>query len=352
MSTGPRRVLLLMQLALVGLWFLIAPSAEAQFYTTDYDSNHVATVTIVTDAEATDAFEPRPERVSAMVRQGVLHSAGATSVSAAWLSLITRQDVVGLKVYSKPGTFSGTRPAVVAAVAQELIAAGISASNIVVWDREEADLRAAGFFALANSLGVRVAGATAAGWDETNSYDSPIIGSLVYGDLEFGRKDEGVGRKSFVSKLVSQELTKIINITPLLNHNEAGVCGNLYSLAMGSTDNVLRFEGSVTRLAVAVPEIYALPAVGDKVVFNITDALICQYEGGQRGLLHYSAVLNQLRFSRDPVALDVLSLKELEAQRRQAKAPNFRPNPELYRNAALLELGRADVSRIKTDFVK
>ena len=113
--------------------------------------------------------------------------------------------------------------------------------------------------------------------------DTAIIGNLVWGDLEFGKKGEGVGRKSFVSRLVSRQITKIISIAPLLNENEAGICGHLYSLAMGSVDNTLRFEGDPDRLAVAVPEIYALPVLGDRVALNITDALIGQYEGGGKG---------------------------------------------------------------------
>ena len=146
------------------------------------------------------------------------------------------------------------------------------------------------------------------GYDPTNFYlpDTPVIGNLVYGDLEFGKKGDGVGRKSFVSKLVSRQITKIISIAPLLNQNEIGVCGQLYSLALGGVDNTFRFEGDGGRLAVAVPEIYALPALGDRVALNITDALIAQYEGGARGLLQYSSVLDQLWFSRDPVALDTL----------------------------------------------
>ena len=147
-------------------------------------------------------------------------------------------------------------------------------------------------------------------------------------------------------------MTKIINLTPLLNHNEAGVSGNLYSLALGSVDNTLRFEGDTARLTTAVPEIYALPALGDRVVLNIVDALICQYEGGQHGLLHYSTVLNQLRFSRDPVALDMLSVRELDRQRHAAKAPNVKPNLDLYNNAALLELGVSDVKKIQVDTLK
>src|SRR2546430_10094570 len=42
--------------------------------------------------------------------------------------------------------------------------------------------------------------------------------------------------------------------------------------------------------------------------------------------LHFSATLNQLRFSRDPVALDVLSLAELDRQRQAADAPPVKLN--------------------------
>ena len=114
-------------------------------------------------------------------------------------------------------------------------------------------------------------------------------------------------------------------------------------------DNTCRFEGDPDRLAVAVPEIYALPLLGDRVALNITDALIAQYEGGARGLLQYSTVLNQLWFSRDPVALDTLAIKELDQRRRETDAPDFKPNLELYANAALLQLGVNDPAKIQVE---
>jgi hypothetical protein len=111
----------------------------------------------------------------------------------------------------------------------------------------------------------------------------------------------------------------------------------------------VRFESQPDRLATAVPEIYALSSLSDRVVLNIVDALICQYEGEERSLLHYSAVLNQLRFSRDPVALDMLSLEELDRQRQLAKVPAVKTNRELYANASLLELGVSDEKRIQIE---
>jgi uncharacterized protein DUF362 len=311
-----------------------------------------AQVVIVQDDQALEAFEPNPDRIRAMVDRGITRLTGKSSVASAWSSLVSTQDVVGLKVLSAAGPNSGTRPAVVAAVVQGLLAAGVPPKNIILWDKHQTDLRLAGFFDLAKRFNVRVAGSFEAGYDETNYYDKPLIGNLVWGDFEFGKKGEGIGRKSFVSKLVSQEMTRIINISPLLNHNEAGVCGNLYSLAMGSVDNTIRFESSPDRLAKAVPEIYALRAVGDKVVLNIVDGLICQYEGSERGLLHYSTELNQIRFSRDPVALDMLSIQELDRQRRLAKMPDITPDLELYDNAAVLELGVNDFKRIHVENIR
>jgi hypothetical protein len=343
-----RRPISALAVCLLSLWLLPAQAAEP--FSSDSRAPR-ASVTVTHDPEATDAFRPNPEKVRVMVNRAITNLTHKATVPDAWRSLVATQDIIGIKVFSAPGPNSGTRAAVAAAVVEGLLAAGLPPRQIIVWDRQITDLRLAGFAELSDRYGIRIAGSAQAGWDEKTFYnpDSPILGNLVWGDLEFGRKGDGVGRKSFVSTLVSREMTKIINITPLLNHNDAGVSGNLYSLAAGSIDNLIRFESSPATLATAIPEIYSLPALSDHVVLNITDALICQYEGGERGLLHYSAILNQLRFSRDPVALDVLSIQELDRLRQNAHAPGVKPNLKLYSNAALLQLGVNDLKRIQVD---
>jgi uncharacterized protein (DUF362 family) len=310
-----------------------------------------ARVVIVHDPAAMDAFQPSRDKIHKMVSRAITNFTGKPGVAEAWRSVVSTQDIVGIKVVSSPGAKSGTRPAVVIAVVKGLLAAGLPATNIVVWDKQISDLKEAGFGEISSKYGIRLAGSAQAGWDEgrsekTRPYDSPLLGNLVAGDMEFLKKGEGVGRKSFLSKLLTTDITKIINITPLLNHNEAGVCGNLYSLAMSSVDNTLRFESDPNRLATAVPDICNMPPLADHIALNIVDALICQYEGGEKGLLHYSTVLNQLRFSRDAVALDVLSLQDLEKQRKTADAPTVKTNLELYNNASLLDLGISDLKKI------
>jgi hypothetical protein len=308
-----------------------------------------ARVIIVSDPGATAVFQPVPEKIQALVDKAVTNFTGKATARAAWLSLVSTNDTVGIKVFSTPGPLSGTRPAVVAAVVQDLLAAGLPPGRIIVWDKRAPDLKAAGFLEFEQRFGIRVKASIDTGYDEKIFYDTPLLGNLIWTDFEFGKKGKGVGRKSYVSKLVSQEITKIINITPMLHHNLVGVSGNLYSLAIGSVDNTARFESDADSLAKAVPELYALPALGDRVVLNIVDALICQYEGQQHTLLQYSTVLNQLRFSRDPVALDVLSLKEIQLQSELADMPMSRTNLDLFSNAALLEIGINEPARIRVE---
>ncbi|HEY4416647.1 MAG TPA: hypothetical protein VGO57_13235 [Verrucomicrobiae bacterium] len=296
-----------------------------------------------------NAFLPDDERVESVFNLGLTHFTQTTNVTAAWHSLVATNDTVGIKVFSEPGPLNGTRPAVVAAIVHGLIAAGLPAQNIVIWDKRVEDLQASGFFTLGKKLGVRVASAANVGYDPNTFYlpDSPVIGSLVWGDLEFGRTNQGIGKKSFVSKLVSQQITKLISVAPLINETEAGVCGHFYSLALGSVDNTRRFDGDPDRLAIALPEIIALPAVGDHIVLDVTDALLGQYQGGPAGYLQYSSVLNQIWFSRDPVALDVLSLQELAREAKKFGANPVPMNSEIYTNAALLQLGVNDPAKIK-----
>jgi hypothetical protein len=312
-----------------------------------------ARVVVVHDALATDAFRPRSDRVRELVSRGLTRLTGKPTVQAAWMSLITTQDVVGIKVNAAAG-LAGTRPEVAAALAESLLAAGLKPNQVVIWDRLSADLLSAGFNEVGKQLGVRVLSAHQAGYDESVAYTNFALGHLAWTDHEFNRTGEEVGKRSFSTRLITKEITKIVNVPSLLNHYRAGVSGCLYTLALGSVDNIQRFESSPERLADVIPELYAQENVLDKVVLNVVDALIAQYQGESQPLLHYATALNELRFSRDPLALDVLSLKELAGLRefhQITSSTNVTTLVDrLYReNAPLLQLGVADLKRIQTD---
>jgi len=153
-------------------------------------TNSTARVVQVDGIGLQSAFLADDARVAVAFNLGLFTLTRTANVSDAWRSLVRTNDIVGIKVFSQPGPLSGTRPAVVAAIIHGLLAAGLPPDKIIIWDKHAADLRAAGFFKLAAQLGVRVAGAAETGYDTNVFYlpDSPVIGSLVWGDSEFGKK--------------------------------------------------------------------------------------------------------------------------------------------------------------------
>jgi len=336
--------------ALLG-WLL---PAGAEDYFAPRTTNSAVRVVIAQGQNLFDAYLPHEDRVEALFNRGLIRFTQTTNATEAWLSLLTTNDTVGIKVFSTPGQLTGTRPAVVSAIVHGLITAGLPPEKIIIWDKRAADLRNAGYFELGQTLGVSVIGAAEAGYDTNNYYlpDSPVIGALVWGDVEFGNTNKGVGKKSYLSKLISQRLTKIISVAPLIDENSAGTCGHLFSVGLGGVDNTRRFEDSGDRLAVALPELYALPSIGDRVALNVTDALLCQYQGGPANYLQYSSILEQLWFGRDPVALDTLALKELARERQRVDAPRLSSNFEIYTNATLLQLGISNPARIVIEHVR
>ena len=121
----------------------------------------------------------------------------------------------------------------------------------------------------------------------------------------------------------------------------------MVGLALGSIDNSLRFLNNPNLLAEAVPEICALDDVLARVAFGVSDAMVCQYRGEETVRLYNTMVLNELRFSRDPVALDAVALEDLTRARKASPyTVDKQFETDVYVNAELLELGVSDLKRI------
>ena len=76
-----------------------------------------------------------------------------------------------------------------------------------------------------------------------------------------------------------------------------------------------------------------------KLRFHITDALVCQYHQGQESRPDYAAAINELWFSPDLVALDVLSHQLVAKLRRSANLPKGVDPEVLHRSASRSLLG-------------
>lgn len=385
----------------------------------------------VRDARATRFFKPIPARVHAMVQAGMRSLSGEKTAAAAWKKYVSPKDTVGIKVNAASGSFSGTRPPVVAAVVEGLLAAGISPGQIIIWDRHLADLKRAGYEILVDKYKVRLAGAQETGYDEWNPYSiSSFRGKLRAGDRLFGQ--QRFSGKSHLSRLITQKLTAIICIHSPLYLPRQGAAGHLKPLAMAVVDNVRRFDFSPVHYRDAVVAIcdrlafshsaevkprlkrtrpgtelalfplgngdrffyfephskeailpaeafrtaldmavkkeqrqevriltkglvwsqWVLPkgrtvlnmdawqdamVAHSKLRFHVTDALLCQYHHGQESRPDYAAAVNELWFSPDPLALDVLTHQLVEKLRASANLPKG-ANPDVLHRSAFQNL--------------
>ncbi len=215
----------------------------------------------VHDAAATRFLTPNPARVRAMLDRALPKFTGQPTPRTAWRTLVKPTDVIGLKVDAHHGPMAGTRPALVEAVARSLMDAGIPAQQIVIWDRSLEELKKAGYARMAKALGVRLAGARDAGYESHPHFDVTLTHPLQPGDRFFGKpEDAQLKRLSHLSKLLTRDLTCIINLHPLIAHPVTGSRGHLDALGLDSVDNTARFEKSHHHRRLAVPNLYLMAA--------------------------------------------------------------------------------------------
>ncbi len=141
----------------------------------------------IRDPFAISAYTPDERRVRAMVNQLILSVTDRESVSAGWSSLVKPQDIVGIKIAAGGGPSGATHRAVVEAIIDGLRQAGVPAANIIVWDRDTEELRAAGYLDREgrSTLPCLVTGIAPRAYDPKDIYTAPVLGRLIWGDLLF-----------------------------------------------------------------------------------------------------------------------------------------------------------------------
>jgi hypothetical protein len=305
-------------------------------------------VVVAQDPAAIQSFDPNPGRVHQLVEQGILRLTQMRRVADAWSVFAGSNDVVGIKIVARSGPLFSVRKDVVAAVVDGLRSAGVRDGNIIVWDKYQSDLIEAGYKINDGTNATQIVGIIPGiGFDREVKHRSPYAGKLIWGDLLFGQPDD-ISGESHLTRLITQRLTKLINIAVLTDHSEVGLSGCLFNLATGSVDNTRRFQNSAAACDTAVPEICAMPELRDKTVLHIVDGLLGQYALGPNFHPEFTWHHGAIYFSTDPVALDVVSLAEIEARRKRAGLASIASRAAYIQGAAAFGLGTANPTMIET----
>jgi uncharacterized protein (DUF362 family) len=247
------------------------------------------------------------QAVATEMLEAAAQALAGMSFPAFLATLVTPDDVVGLKVNALAGLELSTNVEVALAVAGSLQAAGVPAERIVIWDRFQDHLERCLYPVNQDGPGVRCYGGEGGtGLDPDAAYPS----------------DLGDGKPSLFYRVASREVTKIINLPVPKDHNCSGMTGCLKNLAFGSISSTVRFHGPPHYCDPMIAEVCAHPALAGKVVLHVVDAVRGLYDGGPT-VSRPEAVFDQceLWLGSDPVALDSLIVDLLNGRREEAGLP-------------------------------
>src|SRR5438132_11558297 len=132
---------------------------------------------------------------------------------------------------------------------------------------------------------------------------------------------ENTSNLSHFSRILSTEVTKIINVPVMSSSETNGIAGCLYNVTIPNIDNWRRFTQGFGFGAGSIAEIYSTPLIAKKVVFNVMDGLVAQYAGGPQSQPNYAVHHATILASKDPVAIDALALQRINAWREKARLP-------------------------------
>ena len=290
-----------------------------------------------------------------MVDRLVIAVTGQPDVARAWGSLVSPNDKIGIKISAAGGQLFTTHKEVVDAIVDGLVAAGHPRKSIIVWDRSINGIKDAGY--RPGAEGFQLKGiAPKDGYDEKAVFSAPLLGTLVWGDLDYrgelGKLEplsdaENTSNISHISRILANDVTKVINVPVMSNTEMNGIAGCLYNMTIPNIDNWRRFAQGRGFGAASIAEIFGNPLVGKKVVLNIVDGLVAQYAGGPQSQPLYSEHHATLYASKDPVALDAIVLQKLEEWRTRGKLPAIGQMAAYVEAAGYSGLGNASRDRIE-----
>jgi hypothetical protein len=250
------------------------------------------------------------EVVREMMDRGMRALTGEATVPGAWRRLFEPSDVVGIKVNAGGVPHVVSSPAIVAETCRQLMAVGVPASSIVVFERFQNQLDGIDYGPHLPE-GVTVFAAEKGNRRTENSAYDPA----TYVEVDFFGEDD---TRSNMMRLVTQKLTKIVNIPNMKDHGATGVTGCLKNVAYGCFSNVARSHSrGQTHTRTSVGTFASVEPLRSRCVLQIMDGLRAVWHGGPFAKTErYVFDPRRMLFGTDPVAIDRLLLDVIDEKRK------------------------------------
>ena len=255
--------------------------------------------------------------VQQMLAAGIQALTGDSRPADAWARFVGPKDLVGIKVNCSGAPRIRSSPEVVAGIVENIMAVGVPANQIWIYERFADQMRSVNYPAYLPK-GVNVVAA------EGDFSRGSVLGydPHTYVETRFFEEDD---TRSNLVRLVSDKLTKIINVPNSKEHQAAGVTGCLKNISYGNFSNVARsHESSKTFTYSFIGTLAAVPPLPTRVVLNVMDALAGVWHAGPFSQnRQYRFYPKQLWFGTDPVTMDHKLIDLIEDKRKAEGAPSL-----------------------------
>jgi hypothetical protein len=249
-----------------------------------------------------------------MMARGMCELTGEKEPLAAWRRFFSSDDIVGIKVNCGGYPHVVSDYDIVAETIRNLLAVGLKPAQIIIYERFQNQMNEVNY-APRVPVGVQIHAAEQA----NRRLDNRGYDPRVYVEADFFGEDD---TRSNMMRLVSQQVTKIINIPNMKDHGATGATGCLKNIAYGSFSNVARtHHQGVSHTLSFVGTLAALEPLRSKTVLQIMDGLRGVWHGGPFARTRrYVFYPKQILFGTDPVALDRLLLDIIDDERKRRGA--------------------------------
>ena len=250
--------------------------------------------------------------VREMMSRGMKGLTGEKNERDAWAHFIEAKDVVGIKLNCSGAPNIRSAPEVVAAIVENVIALGVPAKNIYLYERFLDQLTSVHYDRYVpqgvNIVAVETPRGSVLGYDPA-----------TYVEVDFFGEDD---TRSNMIRLVTERFTKIINVPNMKDHGAAGVTGCLKNIAYGDFSNVARsHQGQKTNTLSFIGTLAGVEPLRSKTVLQVMDGLRGVWHGGPFSVLpQFRFYPKQIVFGTDPVAIDRLLIDVIEDKRKAEKA--------------------------------
>ena len=269
-------------------------------------------VIAVTSAKSVDTATgaANDEFVREMIARGMRTLTGAATTTDAWRRFFEPSDRVGIKVNCGGYPHCVSAYEIVAETVRQLAAVGVPPSQVYVYERFQNQLDEVNY-APHLPEGVSIVAAERANRNVDNSGYDPA----TYLEADFFGEDD---TRSNMMRLVSQRLTKIINIPNMKDHGATGATGCLKNIAYGSCSNVARtHQRGKSHTYSVVGTLASMEPLRSRTVLQIMDGIRGVWHGGPFArTTKYLFFPKQIMFGTDPVAIDRLLLDIIDNERK------------------------------------